>query len=367
MLRVDAGPADAKRRQEAAPKADTSMSTSGLLGIACRDNMVRITNVLVRRRDDAKGTAALRAAATTNTDDTQYARMVALRVLAERGDPSALSSCEVRLATVPISQERMVLGRYIRSFDEWNRYSVEKLLLPRRDAKSFSLLRAAALGGTPLQRGVALSVLGRQDARGLLEHCETRLASAPDEQERTDLQSYLFALQPSVTLPLAHRLLARGGLARTVACRLLAKNRAALTRDALAELRTLFEEAVTDEAAFPDDDFCHEAIPSTLGLISDERSTHVLVAAYESTPCSFFRSTLLVALHRCNAPIAAALSANALYDSDRNTRRWATRHAPNTPLATARLRDLAARPFQRGDIDKLTKERLAEFDASTHE
>lgn len=135
LMRVDAGPAETKRRTEAAPKADTSMSTDALLSIVCRENIIRVTNVLLHRRD-AKSVAALRASASTNASvdaADQFARWTALRVLAERGDPCALPSCEALLATVPVSQERMELRRYIRSLSGKHTLPVARRLLAYDD------------------------------------------------------------------------------------------------------------------------------------------------------------------------------------------------------------------------------------------
>lgn len=109
MLRQDLGPAHSETRREAAPKPDTSMSTATLLSIVCRENQVRITNVLKQRRD-AVSVASLVSAGQNGTESQ---KRTALMVLAEQHNPSLALSCTASVVGDPPPLVRTEMLKYL--------------------------------------------------------------------------------------------------------------------------------------------------------------------------------------------------------------------------------------------------------------
>ncbi|MFK7999697.1 MAG: HEAT repeat domain-containing protein [Polyangiales bacterium] len=109
LLRQDMGPAHSKARREAAPKPDTSMSTVTLLSIVCRENQVRVSNVLKQRRD-AASVAALVSAGQSGTESQ---KRTALMVLAEQHNPSLIQSCTESVQGDPPPLVRTEILRYL--------------------------------------------------------------------------------------------------------------------------------------------------------------------------------------------------------------------------------------------------------------
>lgn len=103
-------------------------------------------------------------------------------------------------------------------------------------------------------------------------------------------------------------------------------------------------------------------VADALGVIGSPESSKLLTDSFECVDYSTARHPLLVALHECDPAAALQRATNALYDSDYDTRAWATRHAPQSARAAKRLQQLADDAWEFGIAGDVRK-RLAEWNA----
>lgn len=231
-------------------------------------------------------------------------------------------------------------------------------LLRREDQTTDEALRSAARDGSPRERAVALQVLGRQGCVDYLADAEEFLASQADGASkpedsvlRASFVTYLVAITPELTLPLARDwLFARWPLSHA-AERILSR------RATLADRRTL---EVAGEAALAAGDMYRLcAMLEGLTVIGAAESLPFLIQAYADSPYSLARSRALTALRpHANDHAVAPLFVESLWDCEAEAREIACAAVPLTDLAAARrLKELSADVFEDAEVRKAAADR----------
>jgi len=233
---------------------------------------------------------------------------------------------------------------------QWSR--VAELLTPRTDAGSVALMLDAARSGARTAQLAACQVLGRQSRQDLLDEFRAMWADPGfDRRRMAPVLRYLEALPPEVTLPHAREWQTREGAAATASDAILARHAEPEDR---APIETSLSSALAEQAMYR---AC--SMVEALGVIGDDRSTDILVAAFERSPYSWIRHRVLDALAGCDSDALDALATEALWDCDLKAREVGATSSPETPACRGRLREIERDPLEEREVRDAAAHRLA--------
>jgi hypothetical protein len=227
---------------------------------------------------------------------------------------------------------------------------IREVLETRDDPDTTRALLHAAREGTPVQRGLALRILGARGRTDFLADAERALrheaaGGAPGlAVDRGGWFRYLDALPCEVTLPLARAWFDEPWPLSHAAESILARH---ATADDRERLQAAGELALRHDLVYR---LC--SVVDALAHIGDPRSLPLLIAVYEQTRYSYARRRAVRALTRHEQDDRAHdLLIEALWDCEPESRELACRTVDRDALPVrGRLRDLAADPCEDEDV-----------------
>ncbi len=225
----------------------------------------------------------------------------------------------------------------------------------RAEPADVDLLLAAAADPEAPMRRAAILALGRQGRRELLQIAE----QATDRAQRGKLQGAialaLEAMPISQTRALAHDWLASGDWARRrKAAGLLATW--AEDEDLQPARRALAREL---DEGLGGDVYVIGSLAEALGRCGVHGPFEELLRAYEETPYSYGRRTIVAALAASDPTFGGDVAVDCLWDCEAETRRLAAAHVDGrVRLASQRLEELARDDAQAASVRAAATERV---------